>query len=548
MTRIGKKERMDLSRRMPGTLARCLTALSLAVCVVLAQGACVDAWAGTMRAWGNNMNGELGDGTGINSPLPVQVIDPTDPSGFLNGVADIADLHNSSLAIMADGTMRAWGRNQFGQLGDNTLSNSDVPVQVLGVGGSGFFTGAVEAAGGDYHSVALKSDGTVYAWGSNDRGQLGVGSAVDSSTPVQVLDPADPTGFLTGVVSVAAGYDHSVALKQNGTVRTWGRNQQGELGNGTNIDSPTVVQVIDPIDPSGFLTGVVAIATGGDHCMALKANGTVWAWGGNHAGQLGDGTTVDSYTPVKVVDSEDKSGFLKNVAFIASGYDHSLAVKSDGTVWSWGLNYNGRLGDGTEVNRPVPGRVLDPGDPTGYLGGVIEVSGGCAHSAALKSDGTMMAWGSNAQGQLGDNTSVNRSFAVRVVDPSDPTGYLTGISNLSHRGSGGHHTLARVSPVRVSSVNLAIVPAQSRVRAAATILVVDQYGAPAPGVTVGGHWEGLTTDADIGITGPGGDVTLTSDALRSPVGTFTFVIDTMKKDGYIFDPYMSVLSNSIQYP
>ncbi|MBF0457838.1 MAG: hypothetical protein HQK99_08090 [Nitrospirae bacterium] len=179
-------------------------------------------------------------------------------------------------------------------------------------------------AGGGRHAIALMSDGTVYTWGRNSEGQLGNGTNTNSNIPVQVSG-------LTGVTAISGGYCHTIALKNGGTVWTWGYNYYGQLGNGTSTNSNTPVQV------SG-LTGVTAIAGGaGYSTTAMMSDGTVWAWGYNYYGQLGNGTSTDSNTPVQV------SG-LTGVTAIASGVYHTIALRSSGAVWTWG--YNGWGPDG----------------------------------------------------------------------------------------------------------------------------------------------------------------------------------------------------------
>ena len=210
---------------------------------------------------------------------------------------------------------------------------------------------------GAYHTLALKNDGTVWAWGGNASGQLGdgtIGGYTSKNTPVQVLDPSDPTGYLTGVIAIAAGDEHSLALKGDGTIYAWGGNPFGQLGDGTWgwPESKTIpVQVTDPSDPTGYLTNISAIAGGDDYSLALKANGTVWGFGRNNWGQLGNGTHDDTNTPVQV------SG-LVNAVSIAAGNGHSLAIKPDGTIWTWGGNWSGQLGDGTLEERVTPVQTI----------------------------------------------------------------------------------------------------------------------------------------------------------------------------------------------
>ncbi|MBI3828673.1 MAG: PKD domain-containing protein, partial [Planctomycetes bacterium] len=273
---------------------------------------------GSVWAWGANGSGQLGDGTTTNRSTPVQV------SG-LTGVSAVACGIGHSLALKSDGTVWGWGSNGSGQLGDGTTTSRTSPVQVSGL------SGIVSIACGFNHSLAIKSDGTVWAWGANGNGQLGVGTTTGHTTPVQVSG-------LTGVAAVACGANHSLALKADGTVWAWGRNNLGQLGNGSTTDRSTPSQV------SG-LTGVTAISGNcANHCLALEADATMRAWGNNGTGQLGDGTTTNRTTPVVV------SG-LSGITKIGTGSSHSLALKSDGTVRAWGANNNSQLGDGTSITR-----------------------------------------------------------------------------------------------------------------------------------------------------------------------------------------------------
>jgi|SRR5215217_1736492 len=206
---------------------------------------------------------------------------------------------------------------------------------------------------------------TLSAWGWNGNGQLGNGTTTHhSSTPVEVSD-------LVGVRDTAAGHSCSLALKDDGTVWAWGRNDAGQLGNGTTTDSSTPVEVKDLNDPSGYLSGVQAIAAHDNfYSLALKDDGTLWAWGLNRAGQLGDGTTTSSNTPVQVSN-------LDGVKDIAGGFLCSLALKDDGTVWAWGSNTRGQLGNGTTTNISTPVQVSE-------VGGVIAIAASGGHSLAIQ--------------------------------------------------------------------------------------------------------------------------------------------------------------------
>ena len=286
-----------------------------------------------------------------------------------------------TVALKSDGTVMAWGDNAYGQLGVDTTTRSLIPVLVPGV------SGVVAVAAGDHYTVALKSDGTVMVWGT---GLLGNGTTSQRSSPVTVPG-------LTGTVAVAAGGTHTVALKSDGTVTTWGNNAYGQLGDGTSTNR------LSPATVPG-LTGVVAVAAGSGHTVALKADGTVVAWGYNNFGQLGDGTTTNRLSPVAVPG-------LTGVVAAAAGDLHTVALKADGAVVAWGYNGTGQLGDGNPGGPPGP--VTVPG-----LAGVVAVTA-ARHTVALKSDGTLVAWGSNYSGQLGDGTTTNRSSPVTVPGLTD---------------------------------------------------------------------------------------------------------------------------------
>ena len=374
---------------------------------------------GTVWAWGYNHYGELGNNTNTNSHVPVQVLDPTDPTGFLTGIVSISAGYLHSLALKSDGTVWAWGYNQYGQLGNNTNTDSWVPVQVKDPTGTEVLIGIASVKAGVYSSLALKSDGTVWAWGHNYYGELGNNTNTPSNLPVQVLDPTDPTGFLTGIVSVSAGGLHSLALKSDGTVRAWGYNQYGQLGNNTDTDSWVPVQVKDPTGTE-VLIGIASVKAGGYFSLALKSDGTVFAWGYNFYGELGNGTNTNSNLPVQVSAGFIDHTYLTGIVSISAGFDHSLALKSDGTVWDWGYNYYGELGNNTNTNSNLPVQVLNPTDPTGYLTGIVALSAGAYSNRARQSDGTVFAWGLN-NFVLGGNASYNLPLQVQFETASPGT-------------------------------------------------------------------------------------------------------------------------------
>lgn len=343
---------------------------------------------GTVWTWGANKFGQLGDGTTIAKSLPVQV-------GGLSEVVTIDGGAGHTLAVKSDGTVWAWGLNNYGQLGDATTENKSIPVQVNGL------LDIIAVACGGNHSVALDRNGDVWAWGANEYGQLGIGG--ESSLGSKRNKPEKVNG-LSGIIALACGGSHTIALSKDGEIYGWGCNQKGQIGDGTYMKRTAPVKV------SG-LSGIIAITSGGalggdtnSHNLALKSDGTVWAWGSNSDGQLGDGTDIDRNTPIQV-------GGLSHVIAIAGGGAHSIALKSDGTVWAWGCNWAGQLGIGipfSAKNKPVQVK---------YLSNIITITSGWMHSIAEKSDGTLYAWGYNERGELGDGTFTNWSLPVLVKLP-----------------------------------------------------------------------------------------------------------------------------------
>lgn len=270
-------------------------------------------------------------------------------------------------------------------------------------------------------------DGTVWTWGFNILGELGNGTSGNSSNvPVQVLDPSDPSGFLQDVTAVAAGATHSFALKSDGTVRSWGANNVGQLGNGTSSFGPTTT----PVTVSN-LSGVKAISGGGNLSLALKTDGTVRSWGSNNSDELGNGTSGGfSNVPVAVSN-------LRGIRVIDAGGNFGLALKKTrkgNVVRAWGGNGSGQLGNGTSGNSSnVPVAVKG-------LKGIKAISAGgdfnaTNHGLALKSDGTVVAWGANSDGQLGngDGTLSDGNVPVKVIN-------LSGVAAIA---TGGHHSLTK---------------------------------------------------------------------------------------------------------
>ena len=352
---------------------------------------------GTVWGWGTNRHYVLGRVSYWGSHIPRSVTE----------IADVTALssRNHVVALKNDGTVWIWGFNPYGEAGFDISLNT--PTQVNGI------SNVSAVAAGRGYSVALKPDGTVWSWGQNNFGQFGDNT---SGTPVS-LTPIQAKG-IADAKSIAAGGNHTVALLKDGTVAAWGYNRDGQLGVVTSDQclyaSSLWACSKTPVKMTG-LNNVVAIAAGLSHSVALKEDGTVWAWGLNSSGQLGDGTTINSPTPEPVP-------LLTDVIAIAAGDEYSLVLKSDGTVWTWGRNDYQQLGYSTTGICPMPlwGNVPCSKSPSQVtnLSGVSAISGGGAHSLALKTDGSVWAWGHNDLGQLGSYSSESTVKApARVVIP-----------------------------------------------------------------------------------------------------------------------------------
>lgn len=307
---------------------------------------------------------------------------------------------NHSLALKNDGTVWSWGLNNRGQLGLGNTNNSLVPMNLSGL------SNVMMVSAGDYHSSAVTTDHSLWTWGYNASGQIGKGSSGGSQ-----LLPYKVTVLTNSVDRVACGGNHTVIEKTDGTVWTFGYGGYGQLGIGTN-SSKSLPQL-------AFASNCIDIAAGEGHTVALQNNGLVWAWGLNSKGQLGNGTTNNVWSPIQVAG-------LSNIVQVAAGHSHTLALKSDGTVWSWGYNAFGGLGNGTYTNCYRPVQVKG-------LSNIVVIAGGKYHSMALRSDGAALTWGYNVYGQLGNGSNSSRSTPVLV----------TGSRFYNSLGNGSaHHTLA----------------------------------------------------------------------------------------------------------
>ncbi len=323
---------------------------------------------------------------------------------LLSSTATITLGFRHSCALTSTGGVKCWGHNYYGQLGDGTTTNRWTPVNVNSLDG-----GVRAISAGSIHTCVLTSEGAVKCWGSNMGGQLGDGTTIARLTPVDVF------GLSSGVQAISAGGTHTCVLTSEGAVKCWGHNGFGELGDGTTIARLT------PVDVFGLSSGVQAISTGSDHTCALTSVGAVKCWGRSDFGELGDGTTIDRWTPLEV------AGLSSGVQAISAGLDHTCALTSAGAVKCWGRNSHGQLGDGTTIDRFTPVDVL------GLSSGVQTISVAGLHTCALTMGGGVKCWGWNGAGQLGDGT---------ITDRLIPTDVSTLDSNVKSISSGTEHTCA----------------------------------------------------------------------------------------------------------
>lgn len=413
----------------------------------------------TLWAWGYNKVGEIGSSqaagttTGFSSPVQISTV---------NNWSQIASVGDHTSAVRTDGTLWAWGYNTKGQLGVSTTAGTTTgvssPVQV------GTLTTWRAVGAGRNHSFGIQSDGSLWVWGLNNKGQLGTsqaaGTATGASSPVQV-------GVLTTWASTSGGQYHSLALKTDGTLWAMGYNLHGELGVATNAGTSTGIS--SPVQV-GTLTNWTAIAAGRKHSLGIRTDGTLWAWGYNKQGQLGVAATAGTTTGVS---SPTQVGTLNNWAAIASTELHALALKTDGSLWAWGYNDFGELGDGTVVARSSPVQV-------GALTNWASIAAGRYHSIAIKTDSSLWGWGGNYVGELGITTNAGNttgisspvqigsatnwtglalgfSTTIALRAPTQNTVWAWGLNSSGQLGQGDAST--RSSPVQVGTLTNWSVPA-----------------------------------------------------------------------------------------
>ena len=356
---------------------------------------CALTTQGGVKCWGNNAEGKLGDGSIVDSTTPVDVY------GLSEGVASISGTHKHTCALMNSGEVKCWGRNWHGELGDGTTEYRVTPVTPQGLTG-----GVTAIAAGGFHTCALIYDGTIRCWGANWHGEVGDGTDVERHSPVEVVELGGKA------VAIAAGKYHTCAILDTGGLRCWGYNKYGQIGNGPEDDEWLPAKV------AGLNANVAAVALGENHSCALLVEDRIVCWGNNEQGQLGIGNTETQYVPVFV------TGMGTNAAAVITGQRFTCAFALTGGVYCWGENWAGQLGDGTQDNRLIPTAMSDASIDLWSL------SAGDSHACGVLESGGVACWGSNSHGQLGNGLSAVRTEPVNVDGLS--AGFNTVVSGGSH--------------------------------------------------------------------------------------------------------------------
>lgn len=356
--------------------------------------------------WGNSLNGQLGDGQSS------YVTTPKINHDIIN-VTTIASKSDFTVGILNSGTLVTWGRNNYATLANNTTTDSF--SQIIHTTKNGF----VDVACGTSHAIGLKTGGNIFVWGRDNYGQLG---EVPITRSDNLVDEPTILPTLGGASAIAAGNAHNLALV-GGAIKSWGANTRYQLGNGSNSSTNT----IQTVSGLGGVT-IVKVACGLDHNLALDSTGKVWGWGRNDYGQVGDGTTTDVMTPTGV------SGLTSGVTDISAGDFHSVALKSDNTIVAWGLNDKGQLGNNSTTNSKTPVSVVTSVSSTA-LSNATAISAGGQHTLALLIDRTLMSWGAGTAFQLGSGKTLNSTIAANVLNVQGAVDIL----------AAGEHSFAIVS-------------------------------------------------------------------------------------------------------
>ena len=368
----------------------------------------IDNFVGdTLFTWGENNNGQLGINNTTTRSTPVTTF-----AGGTNwkSVSTTGGVR-STFAIKTDGTLWTWGAGTNGQLGNFSSSNRSTPVTTFAGG-----TNWKQVSGGAYHTTAIKTDGTLWVWGNNNNGQLGINNTSSKNTPV--------TTFAGGNdwKQVTCSGQHTVAIKTDGTLWTWGAGTLGQLGNFSSTNRST------PVTTFAGGTDWKQVSSS-NHTAAIKTDGSLWTWGRNNSGQLGTNDIANRNTPVTTFAGGN------DWKQVSTGYLYTAAIKTDGSLWTWGSNSDGQLGINNTTTRSTPVTTFAGGNNWKFVSASADY-----HTAATKTDGTLWTWGKNASGQLGDNTTTQRNTPVTT---------FAGGTNWKSFSAGGVSTAAVKSGLNV---------------------------------------------------------------------------------------------------
>ena len=364
-----------------GLAGMCMPGAQAVTAVAVATGNkhnCAVTSSGGVMCWGYNFNGQLGDGTTNYTTKPVASV------GLTGGISAVASSSAHNCALTTGGTVKCWGFNPYGQLGNRTTTSSNTAVDVVGL------TGVVSISTGYYHTCALLATGDVKCWGYNNYGQLGNGAAGSAVAPVSVIG-------VSGAIGIASGAYHSCAVLGNKTVQCWGYNSSGQLGNNSTVNSSTRVNASN-------LSDATSIIAGANHTCVNTTSGSPKCWGGNDSGQLGNGTVANAIIPTPV------TGLSYGVVAVASSSssNSTCATLSSGDAKCWGYNAQGQLGNGNKVNQNTPVSVV------GLSGNVGAIAIGGYSACALVPSG-LQCFGDNSVGELGIGSTGQVPFPVNVL-------------------------------------------------------------------------------------------------------------------------------------
>lgn len=402
-----------LQATSPGLTSACSTGITLApsTATTIVSGAAFSCalMSGSVYCWGNGATGQLGTSYYMPKRIPTPVLDPTGLS-VLTDVRTLAAGTNHACAATNAGDVYCWGYSGYGQLGDATTTQRSIPVRVKGVGGTGNLTDIVSIAAGDNHTCAVSSTRLAYCWGIGEQGQLGDNANSNRNSPVKVKGVGG-TGDLTDVTSIAAGNNHTCAMTSTGSVYCWGSNGQGQLGDNTVTQRSAPIQVLG-VGGSGVLSGISGISVGGMHSCAVTSTGNAYCWGYNSTGQLGDNSTTQRNTPVAV-------STLTSVAKISGYANSTCAMRSTGGVFCWGNNGYGQLGDNTVSQKLVPTSARNAAN-SGSLSGIVDLNAGSQSNVvcSITTARELYCWGggsASANGYIGDDTAVSSTTLPRQV-------------------------------------------------------------------------------------------------------------------------------------